>query len=112
MRLLELEQSLPNGLHDSHIHTISADYIKREIDITLDVHWGTHEGKNEFERYAYRTCLLKLTGLEYFVVDPPDSGYAYAKSETLWIDAGPLESAKLKSKVAQVQSEWVILGPF
>jgi len=99
MTLFELEHSLPNGFHDAHIHNFSIDYVKREATITLDVLVGVPEGKTEFERAAYRKCLLKLSGLEYFVIDPPDSSYQYAKPGTLWIDAGPLGSAELTSKI-------------
>ena len=99
MTLFELEQTLPNGFHDAHIQSFSVNYVTREATITLDVLVGVPDGKTEFEREAYRTCLLKLTGVEYFVIDPPDPTYAYAKPGTLWIDAGPLESAKLNSKV-------------
>lgn len=99
MTLLELERTLPNGFHDAHIQSFSANFVKRELTITLDALWGIPEGKTDFERYAYRTCLLKLSGLEYLIIDPPDSTYAYSKPGTLWIDAGPLESAKLNSKV-------------
>jgi len=60
---------------------------------------GIPEGKNEFEREAYRKCLLKLTGLEYFIIDPPDPTYQFNKLATLWVDASPLETAKLKSNV-------------
>lgn len=97
--LFELEQSLPSGFHDAHVHGFSVDYVKREATITLDVLVGVPEGKTDFERETYRKALLKLSGLEYLVIDAPDSRYQYAKPGTLWIDAGPLESAKLNSKI-------------
>ena len=99
MTILELERSLPNGFHDAHIHRLSVDYVNREAAITFDVLVGIPEGKNEFEREAYRKCLLKLTGLEYFIIDPPDPTYQFNKPATLWVDASPLETAKLKSSV-------------
>jgi len=105
--LIELERSLPNGFHDAHINSFSVDYVKREATITLDVLVGSPDGKNEIEREAYRKCILKLTGLEYFIIDPPDTTYNYTKPGTPWIDASPLESAKLNSniKLPPLQSE-------
>lgn len=99
MTLFELERSLPNGFHDALLHNFSVNYVKREATLTLDILVGVPEGKTKFEQEACRKCELKLSGLEYFIIDPPDATYQFTKSGSLWIDAGPLEKTKLKSKV-------------
>jgi hypothetical protein len=40
MTLLEIEQSLPNGLHDSEVHKITIDYERRKVTVDLAVWVG------------------------------------------------------------------------
>ncbi|MEK6280589.1 MAG: hypothetical protein AABN95_09580 [Acidobacteriota bacterium] len=91
MTLEEIEQSLPNGLHDAYITNIRLDYVKREARFDLEVSWDDPE-KEEPE--SYRAATLSLSPFLYFIIEPPDSKYPFAHKEALWIDAG---SDKLNS---------------
>ncbi|HEY9403335.1 MAG TPA: hypothetical protein VIQ24_11770 [Pyrinomonadaceae bacterium] len=99
MTLEELADTLPNGLHDAQVSRISLDYLKREARFTLDVWVGDSSSQDEEMREAYRSGELKLSGLLYCAIEPPDASYPYAKADKLWVDAGALESANVRPTV-------------
>lgn len=103
MTLEEIEQSLPNGLHDAHITNISLDYVKREAKFDLEVSWADSE-KEEPE--SYRAATLSLSPFLYCIIEPPDSQYPFADKKALWIDAGSdqlnhLSSTQLPGRLPQ-----------
>lgn len=89
MTIDEIEMKLPNGFHDASLKKIHIDYIKREANLEIDVHIGTPEDKKE----TYRTVSLKLDGLQFYVIEPPDPQYFLQGTKGHWIaDSAPLES--------------------
>jgi hypothetical protein len=85
MTLEEIQQSLPNGLHDARLNSITLDYLRRqatfELEISLaDVHKDAPE--------IYRPATLYLTPFLYCVIEAPDPGYPFALNKPLRIDAG------------------------
>ena len=84
MTLDELAASLPNGLHDAELAAVALDFTKREAQLSLDIWIGDDE-----EREAYRRAEIMLSGLAYWVSEPPDPRYPYGEPEALRIDAGP-----------------------
>jgi len=99
MTLEELAATLPNGFHDAQVSSISLDYLKREVEFTLDVWVGDSSSQDEEVREAYRNGELKLSGLLYCAIEPPDANYPYGEAKKLWVDAGALESASFKPSV-------------
>ena len=91
MTIEEIDDSLPNGFHDSYVAAISIDYAKREATFTLKVD----------AQEAYRPAELKLSGLLYLVVEPPDRPFGeeeFSRGSEPWItenssDFGLLDSA-------------------
>jgi hypothetical protein len=67
--LSELAASLPNGLHDANLGTVSLDFLTREARLELDIWIG-----DEAEMEAYRRAEIKLSGLHYWVSEPPTRG--------------------------------------
>jgi hypothetical protein len=104
MTLEELADTLPNGFHDAQVSGISLDYLKREASFTLDIWVGDSSSQNERAREAYRSAELKLSGLLYCAIEPPDASYPYAESGKLWVDAGALESADFRPSVQLPES--------
>lgn len=92
MTLEELADTLPNGFHDAEVRQLKIDYVKREVRLLLDLCVGDPSAETEELREGYRQAEVKLSGLLYWVIEPPDARYAYGKAGTLWIDAGALES--------------------
>lgn len=57
MTLDEIEQSLPNGLHDAQIVSIALAYIRREAKFELEI--LVSDGEKE-EADSYRAATLTL----------------------------------------------------
>ncbi|MDP9120206.1 MAG: hypothetical protein M3O15_02375 [Acidobacteriota bacterium] len=83
MTLEELEDALPNGLHDASLRSLAIDYVGQEARLIFDI--DTSDESREVERPGHVTLL----GLVYFVIEPPDARYKYDVGAALWVDAIP-----------------------
>jgi len=81
----EIENSLPNGLHDAEIQRISVDYAQHTVTIDLSVFVGELDAPPE-KREAYREASLLISGLQFAAIEPPDAGYPFSKAESLRVD--------------------------
>ena len=88
--LIELENTLPNGFHDAFLETLTLNYAANNAELVLNLWVGDLHATTEEEREAYKRAKLYLTGLVYFVIDPPyhDPEYKYEEGEGLWLGAG------------------------
>jgi hypothetical protein len=64
----EIEDTLPNGFHDTQIAAIQLDYERSSCVLTVDVDLEEREARME----------LILTGLFYCIPGPPDPAYSFA----------------------------------
>ena len=69
----DIETLLPNGLHDAVLRRYGVDLEKGEASLRFDVWVGDLEASEEAEREKYRAGTLELTGVRYFVVEPPST---------------------------------------
>jgi len=110
--LEELENSLPNGLHDAEVRNFAVDYMGRTLTLDLSL-WVGDMGDPPELREAYRTGRLEFSGLQFLVVEPPDPKYRFQDSGPLTIDgcdmSKNLDTALLQSLPcdAFVRSLWV-----
>jgi hypothetical protein len=74
MTFKELEQMLPNGFHDAKIQQVTIAYAEHSATIVMHISFGTPESANPDE---YRQGTLRIDGLCYFAVDPPDPTYPF-----------------------------------
>jgi hypothetical protein len=95
MTLDELNASLPNGLHDARLGKLAIDFTERTVSLDLNVWVGDEE-----ERETYRPAELILSGLLFWVSEPPDPSYPYALPRPLSIDAGPFTDTQPKNQPA------------
>ncbi len=72
MTLDELEESLPNGLHDAEILHLVLDYVAHTARFELNVWVGDMDCPAGPERERYRRAALELTGLVFCAIEPPD----------------------------------------
>ena len=72
MTIEEISNTLPNGFHDAYIRRLSIDYAAREAAFALEVCIGNSESEDASKRDEYKQGRLKLEGLLYFVIEPPD----------------------------------------
>jgi hypothetical protein len=85
MTLEEIENSLPNSLHDAEVHRLVADYAKRTLMAELDVWVGNMDDPPD-RRETYRTARIDIEGLHFLIMEPPDPKYPFDKSVNLTID--------------------------
>jgi hypothetical protein len=97
MNLRELDQSLPNGFHDATIQAISVDYASSTAIVKLELLVGTPDADTPEERDSYKPAELHLSGVLYFLIDPPDPKRKYDQAKALWIDGGCYENGSAPS---------------
>ena len=61
MTLEEIENSLPNGLHDAEVHRLIVDYSQRKLTVEVAVWVGNLDGPREMHE-AYRGGRLEIRG--------------------------------------------------
>ena len=94
MTLLELADTLPNGLHDSEVRELVISYHDRTIRLTLSIWVG--DMKCTASRETYREAVITIHDFVYCVIDSPDVRYPYGANRELTIDAtGPDPSVLL-----------------
>jgi hypothetical protein len=104
MTLNEIENSLPNGLHDAELSHIDIDYISREVKFYLKIWVGDPWSEKTELREAYRDARLTLSHFIYFVIEPPDSTYPYQKATSLRVDTGSIQTAKIATSTKLPES--------
>ena len=85
MTLEELEDTLPNGLHDAEVQRVTVDYGQRSLILELAVWVGKMDDPPE-RREAYKSGRIDITGLIFQVMEPPDPKYPFKDSKELTID--------------------------
>jgi hypothetical protein len=85
MTLEEIDDSLPNGLHDMHVDRLSIDFAGRVASFEVEIWVGDLDSQSETEQEATRCADLTLAGLQYCVLDPPDPKYPFANPEPIWL---------------------------
>lgn len=68
MTLEEIDQSLPNGFHDSTITAVRLNYAQRTAEMDMEL---LMSGPDDEDTEKYRPATLSLTELIYFVIEPP-----------------------------------------
>lgn len=74
MTIDDISQTLPNGFHDAQLLGVRIDFEHEmaSIDLAVDV-----SNPDTISHVRSRRGHLNLTGLVYFVVEPPDETYSY-----------------------------------
>ena len=86
MTIDDIERSLPNGFHDSIITGLHVNYAERTAEIEIDNLVSVLETPDE----EYRSIKLRISGLLYLVIEPPESLYD-AERELSLADGGSSE---------------------
>jgi hypothetical protein len=86
MTLEELANTLPNGLHDSALKSLSIDYERRTLRLEVSVKVGDSDGPRE-NRDDIRNAQIDISGVVFFVIDPPcsDVNHDFKSPGELWI---------------------------
>ncbi len=89
MTLLELDNTLPNGFHDSELRGLSIDYARRIVRLDMSLKVGDPNGSRQ-QRDDIRDAQVELSAAVFFVIDPPGSaaGYNFDSPGEVWIGDG------------------------
>ncbi len=85
MNLVQLAESLPNGLHDAELTRLTLDYAARTAALDLELRVATETSPREL----YRPARITLVRFDYFVIEPPDAKYRFRDPEAIRIDLSP-----------------------
>lgn len=100
MNLQDVAAELPNGLHDSRLHTFSSDPDRTRAEFVLDVWLGDLHSTVPAERERHRRARLELLGLGYLIVDEPDPRYGPFGTSPVQIDlCAPDDDAERSRRV-------------
>ena len=98
MGIEEIEEQLPNGLHDAVLRKHAVDYAARTLVVDIDVWVGNLESGDATEREHYQPGVLTFEGLEYFVIEP--SPEPEAVIEPFSFSAGNPDTEEIKPSVS------------
>jgi hypothetical protein len=76
MTFEQLEEELPNGLHDAQIRSFARNFENGTLTVDVRIHIGLREGPPE-KREEYRNGFITFTGVELFVIESPDASSAF-----------------------------------
>ncbi len=93
----ELGRTLPNGFHDAVFKTFKVDYVSRELVIECDILIGDAGGGSYEIREGYAQGTLTLSGLQFLVIEPPDSRYSFEEGALELTSNGCVEGQEFKS---------------
>ncbi|MGD0268627.1 MAG: hypothetical protein ABSB14_06160 [Candidatus Sulfotelmatobacter sp.] len=82
MTLAELEDSLPNGFHDSALKGLSIDYMRRTIRLDMSLKVGDSDGPRE-QRDDVRDAEIEVSGVVFFAERYSGRRQAYYPGETI-----------------------------
>lgn len=99
MTLQEIENSLPNGLHDAQVRRVEIDYEKRFVKFSLLLWTGDLSSEEESVREAYQESELTIKNFIYCVIEPPDPTYPYAGASRITIAAGSATEEPIKTEI-------------
>jgi hypothetical protein len=116
MTLDDIAASLPNGFHDSALKVVTIDYVSREAKLSLEIWMADCDAVSGINRDAYRRAELSLSGLVFWVCEPPSGGYPYDVKGEVRIDIGSVEtlttppSPALPSTPVGCFVNWIYVG--
>jgi hypothetical protein len=83
MTLEEIEESLPNGLHDSVIQAVTMDYEQLRLTLRVDVLIGL-PGQPLPDRERYRAGVIVFEGVQFFSIEPPGAERTFQHPGSIW----------------------------
>jgi hypothetical protein len=101
MTLQEIENKLPNGLHDAQLLRLDLDLARSTLILEVEVDSSIPE--EDKEEGDPTPAKITVTGLCYLKLDPPDVLNPYAIGTATLIDTGddPVQKGLVDAEVAK-----------
>jgi hypothetical protein len=108
MTIVEIEDTLPSGLHDAFVKDVFVDFMNKMARFSLDVDVGNPDAPTVEECDATRPGILTISGLFFFIVEPYRN---YIASRSLYVTgAYSIKPEDLPVKIANAIPENVFLN--
>jgi hypothetical protein len=78
MTLEELENTLPWGLHDAHVESLTVDWTRAEVVLVVRVAIGEHQETDQRAR-------IIVGGLDYCSIEPPRARTPLQPGNGVWV---------------------------
>jgi hypothetical protein len=98
MTLEQLEEQLPNGLHDAQIKSITRNFENGTLTLDLRILTALYDDPPE-RRSAYRNASITFIGVKLFVIELPDPSSAFLAPGAVYLVASRTESGSLPAEV-------------
>lgn len=99
MTLEELEQSLPNGLHDAQIDKMTMDYLHSELTLAVRV-WVGLLSQPRPEKDRYRSSKIVFDKVHFFSIELPQAGSSFKFSGSVWFSYERMAPAVVPKELA------------
>jgi len=83
VNLAEAENLLPNGLHDADLVRYSVDYETRTAEFEFNAWTGDMQAPPGPERERHERLILRVKGVYFIAIDPPDARPEYRDRKDL-----------------------------
>jgi hypothetical protein len=83
MTLEQLEQALPNGLHDAQIQQVEMDYEHARLVLRVKVLIGL-PGQAPLDRERYRSGKIVFEGVQLLSIELPEAGTGFQYPGSVW----------------------------
>lgn len=79
MTLKDIDYSLPNGFHDSHIYNLNIDFFNNTTKVDINIWVGDQDSQDIDIRETYRIGRLRFIDSTYSALTPLESEYYYKR---------------------------------
>jgi hypothetical protein len=83
MTLEDIDEILPNGLHDATISELTRDYENAKLRLKVDILIELPEGSSP-DANRYRSAEILFYGVVFCVIEAPDPESAYKHPGCIW----------------------------
>jgi hypothetical protein len=98
MTLEELDETLPNGLHDARIKALTHDYAEATVKLAVEIQSGLPDDSASEQ---WRTCLGEILfhGVQFCVVGAPENEQGIGRPGSLWFTFDRIEPGLLPDNI-------------
>ena len=100
MTLEDLDRTLPNGLHDAKIRTMTHNFERAIVRLEADILVGLPDDPPE-DRYRYRAGEILFHRVLFCTVEMPENERILGHSGSIWFKFWRMEPGLLAEKVAK-----------
>ena len=108
MTLEDLDQSLPNGLHDARINTIARDFEEANVKLGVEILFGLPDDPPA-DRYRYRKGEILFNRVQFCTVELPENEKIIGHPGSIWFKFWRTKPEDLPPNIGRFLSPEVLL---